>query len=138
MDCPYCQMPYMEWRMDEVVSKNRLYDTNIGTWHDCKESPQAKKKKADEEWRKKREEVLLEERKKKKHKLTTPVYCPSCNESIKPTTPCNHMREDGFELGVDGAGFYDDSKKSEERRKQLKEKMKVKTKPKPMNLDRFS
>ena len=37
----------MEWRLDENTSKSKIWDGNIGIWHDCKESPQAKKQKAD-------------------------------------------------------------------------------------------
>lgn len=133
MDCPYCSMPYMEWRMDEIVSKNRLYDTNIGIWHDCKESPQAKKKKKDEAWLKKRQEILKNERKKKIEKLTTPIHCHACNKSYRPNEPCKHMIEDGFEIGKDGSDFYADTFKATERRNYLKKKREEKKKIKMEN-----
>lgn len=134
MDCPYCTMPYMEWRMDEIVSKNKLFDTNIGIWHDCQKSPQAKKKKKHEEFLKKRESELLEMRKEKVRKLKTPVFCHSCGKALRPNQPCEHMIADGFEIGVDGGDFYADTFKAEERRKYLKNKRKE---DKKMKLEKF-
>lgn len=130
MDCPYCKMPYMEWRMDETTAKSKLWDTNLGLWHDCKESPQAKKKKADQEWKNKREKILLEERKKKIIKLKTPIFCLACQKSYKPNQPCKHMIDDGFELGVDGSDFYSDTPKAIARREQIKAKKKRESKKK--------
>lgn len=122
MDCTFCGMPHMEWRMDENVGKSRLWDNNMNFWHDCKESPEAKKKEADLMWKKKRAAVLKEERQKKIIKLKTPIYCVKCVKSFKPIEPCKHMIEDGFELGVDGGDFYADTFKAIERRRQLQEK----------------
>lgn len=139
MDCQYCGMQYMEWRMDEVVSKSRLWDTNMNFWHDCKESPQAKKKKLDAEWKKKRDEVIRAERIRKINKLKSFVFCFQCNKGIKTATPCKHMIADGFEVGRDGGDFYSDSFKAVERRKYLKKQMKKSKniKPKKSGLDGF-
>lgn len=140
MDCPYCSFPHMEWRMDEVVSKGRIWDTNLGLWHDCKESPDAKRKKQNEEFKKEREAILLEERKRKVGKLKTPIYCHLCAKAHKPNNPCDHMIQDGFEIGVDGGDFYADTFKANERRKYLKDKLKkgeLKRKPSKKGLDGF-
>jgi len=137
VDCPYCSMPYMEWRMDENTSKGKLWDTNMGLWHDCKESPQAKKKIADTEWTEKRDEVLREERRGKVMKLKAIIFCSSCNKGIQASNPCEHLLADGFEVGVDTANFYSDSYRSTERRKLLRQKNKRKDKPNTTSLDSF-
>lgn len=124
MDCIFCGLPHMEWRMDENVSKSRIWDTNMNFWHDCKESPDAKKKKQNEEFAKQRQKELLEQRKFKAAKLKTPIYCVECEGSVKPYEPCKHMIRDGFEVGKDGSDFYSDSFKARERREQLKAKKK--------------
>jgi len=113
-------MSYMEYRMDENTSKSKLWDTNMNFWHDCKESPQSKKKIKDEEFTKERKAFLLEEKHRKIGKMKTPLFCFNCNKAQYPSQPCNHMLEDGFELGVDGGDFYSDSYKATERRKFLR------------------
>lgn len=124
--------------MDEIVSKNKLYDTNLGFWHDCKESPEAKRKKKDEEFQKERQAVLLDQRKLKVGKLKTPVYCFECVKANLPTQPCEHMIRDGFEVGTDGGDFYSDTFKATERRKYLQDKIKkMKHKPTKKGLDSF-
>lgn len=123
-------MPYMEYRMDEITSKTRMWDSNMNFWHDCKESPQAKKKKKDEEFQKE----LLGIRKQKVALLTTSIFCFHCQKSVKPIKPCKHMLEDGFEVGVDGSDFYSDSYKAKARRKLLKKQKKTKKK---ISLDSF-
>jgi len=128
MDCPFCKMPYMEWRLDENTSKTKIWDGNIGIWHDCKESPQAKKQKADSDWSKKRDEVLRHERLNKIAKLKAVIFCYHCEKGIKASSPCKHLIEDGFEFGKDGGDFYSDSYKSKQRRKLLK-KPKIKNTP---------
>ena len=137
MDCPYCSMPYMEYRMDENLGKSKLWDTNMNFWHDCKESPQAKKKIKDDEFVKERKEILLEEKMRKIGKLKTPVFCINCGKAQYPSQPCKHMLEDGFELGVDGGDFYSDSYKATERRKILKKNNLKLKKPNRSTLDSF-
>jgi len=119
--------------MDEVISKNKLFDTNLGIWHDCKKSPEAKRKKKEQEFKKQREKELLEMRKEKVRKLKTPVFCHACNKAFRPKEPCKHMIADGFEIGVDGGDFYSDTFKAIERRKYLKSKMKEKKRMKMEN-----
>ena len=127
----------MELRMDEVTSKYKTWDTNLGLWHDCKESPEAKRKKANEEFKKEREEQLLKQRQQKANLLKTPVFCYQCKCARYPIDPCEHMIADGFEKGVDGSNFYSDTFESIERRKYLKQKMKTAKEPQKINLDSF-
>ena len=136
MDCPYCTMPYMQWRMDETTSNGKIWDTNLGLWHDCEKSPEAIKKNKDAEFLKERQEILREQILRKIGKLKTPIYCVGCGKARYASEPCKHMIADGFELGVDGGDFYSDSYKAKDRRKYLRS-IKEKKLIKKHNLDSF-
>ena len=120
VDCPFCQMPYMEWRMDENTSKSKLWDTNMNFWHKCQNKLQQKKEQAEKL-------DLWYQNWKTRWKYKVPIWCYACNKSYPYTDVCQHIRADGFIEGKDTCEFYADSYSARQRRDAIRRKRMIDT-----------
>jgi hypothetical protein len=131
INCNWCsrEEAYFELRQNEQTGKWKIWDNNLGIFHNCPENISDQREKDEYEARKK----LLKD---KKMISKIPLFCITCQKSFLPREPCSHILADGYIVGKDDSRFYANTKQAEEKRNLIKKQLKIKNTPKPFSPQR--
>ncbi len=103
--------------MEENTSKGKLFDNNLGIWHNCTKRPVGGSGDPKEEyWKKQKQIDEWMEKFFKYYRYMIPVWCSFCRMGYKPNSVCGHILSEGYKEGVHGCDFFSDSYKWKEYR----------------------